>query len=146
MSLQRAGTVDKQFAVHLVGAGPLGLLRTMVTAAPDNWIIALERFGTLPFHEVAQPTIRCAREFFCVHSRRAQFIAQWAEQYRLLPQNAESFLPYGKLPEEGDLFVQTDLAAALQDTVSEGQAAADGALPRGEWRLAGDGGACRLQV
>ncbi len=103
---------------------PLGLLRTVVPAAPDAWITALERFGTMPFHEVVAPAIRCAREGFCVHPMMAQFIAQFADQYRLWPQNAAIFLPQDKPPQEGDLFVQTDLAASLQYMASESQAAA----------------------
>ncbi|MDB5413461.1 MAG: Gamma-glutamyltransferase [Rubritepida sp.] len=102
---------------------PVGLLRTVVPAAPDAWILALERYGTMPFHEVVEPAIRCAREGFCMHPMMAQFIATNADLYRLWPQNAEIFLPGGKPPEEGDLFVQTDLAASLQYMASESEAA-----------------------
>jgi len=102
---------------------PLGLLRTVVPAAPDAWILALERFGTMPFHEVVQPAIRAAREGFCVHPMMAQFIAQFQDQYRLWPQNAEIFLPNDRPPAEGDLFVQTDLAASLQYMCDESEAA-----------------------
>src|SRR5262249_25911200 len=31
------------------GTVPLGLLRTVVPAAPDAWILALERYGTMSF-------------------------------------------------------------------------------------------------
>lgn len=92
---------------------PLGLLRTVVPAAPDAWILALERFGTMPFHEVAEPAIRAAREGFCVHPFMAEFLAEFQDQYRLWPQNAAIFLPDGTPPREGDLFVQPDLAASL---------------------------------
>jgi gamma-glutamyltranspeptidase/glutathione hydrolase len=103
---------------------PLGLLRTVVPAAPDAWILALERFGTMPFHEVVQPAIRAAREGFCVHQMMAEFIAQFQDQYRLWPQNAAIFLPGDKPPQIGQLFVQTDLAASLQYMADESEAAA----------------------
>ena len=34
-----------------------GMLRTVVPAAPDAWITALKRFGTMSFGEVAQSAI-----------------------------------------------------------------------------------------
>ena len=39
-----------------------GLLRTVVPAAPDAWILALERYGTIGFGDVAAAAIRYARE------------------------------------------------------------------------------------
>jgi gamma-glutamyltranspeptidase/glutathione hydrolase len=106
-------TRPEVFVTEHGGKIPLGLLRTVVPAAPDAWILALERYGTMPFHEVVEPAIRCAREGFCVHPLMAQFIAQFADQYRRWPQNAAIFLPGGTPPQEGDLFVQADLAASL---------------------------------
>lgn len=101
---------------------PLGILRTVVPAAPDAWITALQRFGTMPFHEVAEPAIRCAREGFCVHLLMAQYIAQFEAHYRLWPQNAAIFLPGGRPPAEGELFVQADLAASLGYMAAESRA------------------------
>src|SRR6516225_3702048 len=42
------------FRKHHDGRIPQGILRTVVPAAPDAWITALERFGTMSFGEVAQ--------------------------------------------------------------------------------------------
>ncbi len=105
------------------GTIPLGILRTVVPAAPDAWITALERFGTMPFHAVAEPAIRYAREGFTVHPLMAQYIGTFADQYRLWPGNAAVFLPGGRVPEEGDLFVQADLAASLGYMAAESRAA-----------------------
>jgi gamma-glutamyltranspeptidase/glutathione hydrolase len=105
------------------GAIPLGILRTVVPAAPDAWILALERYGTMSFGEVACFAIRYAREGFCVHPVMAHYIAQYADQYRLWPQNAAQFLPGGAPPREGDLFVQEDLARSLQYMADEEAAA-----------------------
>ena len=46
------------------GAIPYGVLRTVVPAAPDAWILALERYGTMSFGDVAAAAIRYAREGF----------------------------------------------------------------------------------
>ena len=43
---------------------PPGVLRSVVPAAPDAWITALERFGTMTFAEVASAAIRFARDGF----------------------------------------------------------------------------------
>ncbi|RYJ00460.1 MAG: gamma-glutamyltransferase family protein, partial [Acetobacteraceae bacterium] len=108
------------------GTIPQGILRTVVPAAPDAWILALERYGTKSFGEVAQAAIRYARDGFCVHPVMAHFIATFAENYRRWPQNAAIFLPGGEPPKEGDLFVQADLARSLQYMVDEETAAAAG--------------------
>src|SRR5262245_50003922 len=42
------------------GKIPQGILRTVVPAAPDAWITALERFGTMSFDEVVQSAISYA--------------------------------------------------------------------------------------
>ena len=115
------------------GAIPLGVLRTVVPAAPDAWILALSRFGTMAFADVAHFAIRHAREGFTVHPVMAHYIAQFAEQYRLWPQNAAIFLPGGQPPREGDLFVQADLARSLQFMADEERAA----VARGADRPAG---------
>jgi gamma-glutamyltranspeptidase / glutathione hydrolase len=116
------------------GAIPLGILRTVVPAAPDAWILALSRYGTMRFGEVAQFAIRYAGEGFTVHPVMAHFIERYAGQYRMWPQNAAVFLPRGGAPpEEGDLFVQADLARSLRFMAEEEAAA----LGRGGDRQAG---------
>ena len=49
------------------GKIPLGVLRTVVPAAPDAWITALKRYGTMSFGEVAGAAIapRARRAFRC---------------------------------------------------------------------------------
>lgn len=105
------------------GTIPLGLLRTVVPAAPDAWIIALERYGTMSFADVASAAIRYAREGFTIHPVMAHYIARNAETYRRWPQNAAIYLPGGRPPREGELFVQTDLARSLQFMADEERAA-----------------------
>ena len=56
----RAITPD-YFATHCAGHIPHGVLRTIVPAAPDAWITALERYGTMRFGECAAAAIRFTR-------------------------------------------------------------------------------------
>ena len=49
------------------GKIPDGVLRTVIPAAPDAWITALERHGTMRFADVASYAIRYAGEGFAVY-------------------------------------------------------------------------------
>jgi gamma-glutamyltranspeptidase/glutathione hydrolase len=117
----RAARLETLVAEH-VGTIPLGVLRTVVPAAPDAWILALERYGTMSFGDVASAAIRYAREGFTMHPVMAHFIARNEATYRLWPQNAAIYLPGGRPPREGELFVQTDLARSLQFMADEERA------------------------
>ncbi len=113
------------------GRIPEGLLRTVVPAAPDAWITALERYGTMGFGEVAAAAIRFARDGFPMHPFMADQIRANADQYGRWPSNAAIYLPGGRPPQPGDIFRQTDLARTLQYMVDEE------AHARGQGREAG---------
>ena len=118
----RATSLDTLLNEH-GGTIPLGVLRTVVPAAPDAWILALERYGTMSFGDVAGAAIRYAREGFTVHPVMAHYIAKNVDTYRRWPANEAIFLSRGRAPREGELFVQTDLARSLQFMVDEERAA-----------------------
>jgi len=101
------------------GKMPPGILRTVIPAAPDAWITALEKYGTLSFGEVAQAAIRFARDGFAMHWLMAGFIEQNEAEYRRWPSNTQTFLPNGKPPRVGDLFVQSELGRTLQYMADE---------------------------
>lgn len=115
------------------GSIPSGLLRTVVPAAPDAWITALERYGTLPFAQVAEPAIRLARDGFAVFPLLARGIASRQKGYRNWPANAAIYLPDGSPPAVGERFVQSDLAASIQKMAD----AESAALSAGADRVAG---------
>lgn len=111
------------FREHHGGVIPLGLLRTVVPAAPAAWIAALGRWGTMSFGEVAAHAIRLAREGFPTHRTMAEFLSAKAADYARWPENARLYLPNGRPPGVGDLFIQSDLAASLQFMADEERAA-----------------------
>ena len=100
-----------------------GLLRTVVPAAPDAWITALARHGTMTFGEVAQGAIELARDGFVMYPLMASVIARKAESYRRWPSSAAIYLPGGRPPATGEVFVQADLARTLQYMADEERAA-----------------------
>jgi gamma-glutamyltranspeptidase/glutathione hydrolase len=106
------------------GTIPDGVRRTVVPAAPDAWITALERHGTMPFGEVAEFAIRYARDGFAVNWLLEESLASHARDYARWPQNAAIYLPGGRAPKRGEKFVQTDLAATIQFMADQEKAAA----------------------
>jgi len=109
------------------GQIPEGILRTVVPAAPDAWITALKRHGTMGFAEVAAAAIRFAAEGFVVYPHMAQMITQQAKDYGRWPSNAAIYLRGGAPPRVGEVFIQTDLATSLQYMADEER----GAVKRG---------------
>ena len=106
------------------GQVPKGALRSVVPGAPAAWLLALRRYGTMSFGEVAAAAIRLAREGFPIHPYNAEQIRRNAADYRQWPQNAEIYLPGGEAPRPGDLFVQRDLARTLEYLAAEEKCAA----------------------
>jgi gamma-glutamyltranspeptidase/glutathione hydrolase len=98
---------------------PLGVERSVVPAAPDAWITALEHFGTMSFAQVAEPAIRLARDGFPVYPRMAKFHRETQAEYRRWPSNAGIYLPDGRPPETGEMFYQRDAAGMLQHMADE---------------------------
>lgn len=107
------------------GFMPLGILRTVVPAAPDAWITALRDHGTMTFGEVASAAIRYAREGFGVYDHMRSFIADEEADMRKMPANAAIYLPGGRVPDLDDKFIQTDLANTIQ-YMADQEAAARG--------------------
>ena len=117
--------LDPEFFMREHGGKiPKGVLRTVVPAAPDAWITALRRYGTMSFGEVAAAAIRLARDGFPMYPLMAASLQRHEPDHRAWPSSAEIFLPNGRVPEAGDIFRQTDLAASLQYMADEEQAAA----------------------
>lgn len=94
-----------------------GPLSATVPAVLDACVVALDQFGTKSLAEVMQPAIELA-DGFPIDELRVQYIttrapifSQWADAKRI-------FLPNGKAPKVGDIFVQADLARTLRAIVA----------------------------
>ncbi|MGZ8212329.1 MAG: gamma-glutamyltransferase family protein [Burkholderiales bacterium] len=126
----KAASID-HFRREHGGAMPPGILRTVMPAAPAAWIKALAEYGTMSFGEVAQAAIRLTREGFAMHGFMADYIREHEESYRRWPASAEVFLPNGRVPQTGEVFVQEALSRSLQYMADEE------AAHRGKGRRAG---------
>ncbi len=106
------------------GKIPPGVERCVVPAAPDAWITALANFGTMSFGEVAAAAIRFARDGFPMYPLMSQFISDNNELYSRWPSSKKVFLPQGRAPRPGEVFVQAALGRTLQYLADEEKKAA----------------------
>ena len=107
------------FNTHHPGPVPEGILQTVVPAAPDAWITALQRYGTIAFRDAAAAAIRFARDGFPMHAQMTARIKAREVDFTDQPESAAIFLPGGRAPEPGEVFVQADLAKTLQFLADE---------------------------
>ena len=107
------------------GAMPLGVRRTVVPAAPDACIQALERWGTMTFRDVAARAVRYAAEGFPRHPVMLDYVRKHADEFRHWPENVAIWMPGGEVPAPGDRLVQADLGRTLQFLCDEERAAGD---------------------
>lgn len=110
---------EKEFG----GAIPQGILRTVVPAAPAAWITALRKFGTMTFKDVAKYALSYARDGFPAYPVFARFIADNENAYRRSPATEQIYLPGGRPPAVGDVFVQSDLGKTIQYMIDCSEAA-----------------------
>lgn len=115
------------------GRIPAGIHRTVIPAAPDAWITALARWGTMGWADVASAALRFADEGFAMTVLSARLIAENADGYRRWPQNAAIWLPGGRAPLPGEIFRNAELAATIRFMADEERAA----IGRGGDRQAG---------
>ncbi|MFN3448595.1 MAG: gamma-glutamyltransferase family protein [Roseococcus sp.] len=118
-----AATPPEVFLREHGGTIPDGVRRTVVPAAPDAWITALERHGTMGFADVARFALRWAAEGFAVFPLLRESIQAHRDEYARWQSNAAIFLPGGRVPEVGERFVQADLARTLAHLCDEARAA-----------------------
>ena len=107
------------------GTIPLGVRRTVVPAAPDACIQALERWGTMTFRDVAARAVRYASHGFPRHPVMLDYVRKYADEFRQWPENAAIWMPGGEVPAPGERLVQADLGRVLQFLCDEERAAGD---------------------
>ncbi len=102
------------FQKHHGGKIPTGVLCSVVPAAPDAWITALTRFGTMTWSEVAGAAIRFAREGFPTYPQLTKSLTEKCGKPKSWPSTRKVYLVQGRAPEPGELLVQEDLGKTLQ--------------------------------
>ena len=100
-----------------------GILPATVPAVLDAVVTALDRFGTKSLAEVTQPAIELA-DGVPIDELRATYIERTRKVFEPWPTSAKLFLPGGRVPKPGEMFLQPDLARTLREIVKAERAAA----------------------
>ena len=91
-----------------------GMDSATVPGAIAGWVALSERFGKLPFEDLLQPAIEVAeRGYLMPIVVQSKWLAA-TEELRVQPGFSESFLPWGRAPEVGELFRFPAAARALK--------------------------------
>ena len=95
------------------GQIPPGLARTVVPASPDSWLTALERWGTMPFADVATAATEHAERGFPVSIFSAFQMSANTDKYRRWPTSSALYLKDGRAYRTGEVLVQRELGETL---------------------------------
>lgn len=95
------------------GVVPDGVLRTVMPAAPATHIEALRRFGTVSFEQAAGAAYEIARDGFAAYPVFVRHFERYQDKYRRWPSSAALYLPNGRPPRVGEVFVQAQLAKSI---------------------------------
>src|SRR5213593_2823538 len=109
----RASTVA-YFRERHGGQIPPGLPRTVVPAAPDAWLTALERWGTMSFADVAHAPTEHAERGFPISAFSAYQMGANVEKYRRWPTSIPLLLRDGRAYRTGEILVQRELGETLR--------------------------------
>ncbi len=97
-----------------------GILASCVPGNVAGWHAALSRYGTISWEEALRPAIEYAENGFPISSREASYIERNLETIRQYPTSAAVYLPGGRPPQPGEIFVQKNLARTLRRIAKHG--------------------------
>lgn len=98
-----------------------GPLAVSTPGTVDGWFMMHEKFGKLPMTDILAPAIQYGREGFPVSEVIAYEMATNYENKVDFPGFAETYLPNGRPPQKGEVFVNTDLANTYDKIAKEGR-------------------------
>ncbi|MCY1164964.1 Glutathione hydrolase-like YwrD proenzyme [compost metagenome] len=108
-----------------------GMDAVTVPGAVGGWVALSERFGKLPFADLMEPAIEIAERGYLLPPVVQQKWAAATNELKSLPGFAQSFLPWGRAPNVGELFQFKAAAKALRAIAqSKGAAYYSGEIAR----------------
>ena len=100
-----------------------GIHTFTVPGAVEGWWKVHERYGKLPWKDLFASAIAYAERGFPVTEAIQESWAQSNERIRKYPESVRVFLPNGKVPQQGDVFRNPDIAKALRLIAEKGPSA-----------------------
>src|SRR5579872_623717 len=84
----------------------------------DGLLLALEKYGTLSFGQVAAPAIEYADEGFPIGEEFAEFLGELTQYHAFWPASFRFFYPNGVPPKRGEIVKMPTLANTLRQMVA----------------------------
>ncbi|MDO9402305.1 MAG: gamma-glutamyltransferase [Polaromonas sp.] len=100
-----------------------GMDSVTVPGAVAGWVALNERFGKLPFADLMEPAIEMAERGYLLPTVVQQKWAAATDELKSQPGFAQSFMPWGRAPNVGELFRFKAAAKALR-AIAQSQGAA----------------------
>ncbi len=97
-----------------------GVLASGVPGALKAWCEVQAEYGGLSLAEVMQPAISYAEHGFRATAHHCKFVEDTQDLLQRFSATSSIFMPGGRVPNEGDLVVQRDLASILKRIAIEG--------------------------
>ena len=94
----------RKYGADAVNPPKRGIDSVTVPGAVASWVAMSERFGKLPFADLLEPAIEIAERGYLMPVVVQQKWAAATEELKSLPGFAQTFLPWGRAPEVGELF------------------------------------------
>ena len=118
-----------------------GMDSVTIPGAVSAWVALSERFGKLPFEDLLQPAIEIAERGYLLPVVVQQKWAAATPELQSLPGFAQSFLPWGRAPNVGELFKFPAAARGLRLIAqTKGQAFYGGEIAQALARFSADNG------
>ena len=102
-------------AGHMPPVPENGIRAAITPGAFDALMVALEKFGTKPFAEVAQPAIELAEGGFAMPEEFGRMLVGYQKILSLWPESQRFFYPDGAVTAVGTLFREPAYAATLRE-------------------------------
>ena len=98
-----------------------GPLAVSTPGTVDGWFMMHEKFGKLPMSEILAPAIQYGREGFPVSEVIAYEMATNYQNKVNFPGFAATYMPNGRPPKKGEVFVNADLANTYEQIAKYGR-------------------------
>lgn len=98
----------------------VGHLAAGVPGSVAGLLLALEKYGTMTKKQIIMPAVALAEKGFRVSRRFAEWLKADSAQLVLYPNTKKIFTKNGMPFQEGDIFIQKDLAGTLRRVISHG--------------------------
>ena len=98
----------------------LGIMASPVPSNLRGYQEMLEKYGTMKLATVLEPAIELAEHGFLATADFVDRVKQAEKIFRRFPTSARIFLPRGRVPAVGSLFVQKDYARTLRQIAQRG--------------------------